>query len=349
MLFDRFLPTLQDKWHEVPAAAGRLLSGDLERLDGPGLLARWQTEYVASGQNRDWYRRLYAEPFRGKHLLDVGSGLGFDALFFAAAGVHVTCCDVAAGNLRIISRLAGELGHSIATVPIDGLESLASLGQFDVIWCNGSMLHAPFDVAREESAALLSHLNSGGRWIELAYPRGRWIREGSLPFDRWGKRTDGERTPWAEWYDMEKLGQRLAPWQLRPILEMEFGYGAFIWLDAEVHPSKPSSRPPAVDIKCTGRWVSTPPNLWNHAESVPLPRFGQADIVVEIEISVSYGTVGLCLSGGISPEAFVDARTGSQLVHLKTDRYCSGGETLDIRNAGALGAARYQLLRMTLR
>ena len=87
---------------------------------------------------------------------------------------------------------------------------------FDAVWCIGSIHHVPFEEAREESAAITAHLKPGGRWIELAYPHERWVREGSPPFDRWGQITDGERTPWAEWYDLEKLKLRLHPWRIEP-------------------------------------------------------------------------------------------------------------------------------------
>ncbi len=37
----------------------------------------------------------------------------------------------------------------------------------------------------------LKHWPVGGRWIELAYPKSRWVRDGKMPFDRLGKKTDG--------------------------------------------------------------------------------------------------------------------------------------------------------------
>src|SRR5260370_943261 len=92
-------------------------------------------------------------------------------------------------------------------------------GDIDAVWANGSLHHIPFDEAREECAAILDRLKPGGRWIELAYPRERWVREGSPPFDQWGRLTDGERTPWAEWYDIEKLKLQLDAGRIEPTLD----------------------------------------------------------------------------------------------------------------------------------
>jgi hypothetical protein len=89
----------------------------------------------------------------------------------------------------------------------------------------------PFALAKQECANILPHLKIGGRWIELCYPPERWIKEGCLPFEEWGKRTDGERTPWMEWYNLAKLQRRLAPAQFRALLDFNFGNEAFNWMD----------------------------------------------------------------------------------------------------------------------
>lgn len=348
MLFDQFLPALKDKWREVPGHRDRLFSDVLESMSGSELLAFWRKEYGGT-DNRDWYRRLYGAPFRGRRVLDVGSGLGFDSVFFAQAGAAVTCCDVAPSNLELIGRVTAELGLHVDRLAIDGLESFDTLGQFDVIWCNGSLLHVPFDAAREECATLLDHLVPGGRWVELAYPRERWVREGSPPFDAWGKMTDGERTPWAEWYDMEKLARRLAPRRLAPVLELHLGHDSFIWLDAEVHERDGRRRPSQVPVEIRRAWRETPPRLWNDAESIALPPFGATDATVEIELAVERGTLGLALGGGISAEAFLDARTGTQVAYLKTARYPVGGAAMLLRNASALGPTRYRLERIEVK
>ena len=58
-------------------------------------------------------------------------------------------------------------------------------------WCQGSHIRLPFEFAKRECAAILRHLKQGGRWIELAYSRQRWVRDGPC-LKIWGNTTDGE-------------------------------------------------------------------------------------------------------------------------------------------------------------
>jgi hypothetical protein len=93
------------------------------------------------------------------------------------------------------------------------------------------MINAPFDFSARESAAIVRHLKPGGRWIELAYPRERWERDGRPAFSVWGTMTDGEGTPWMEWYDLDRLLKRLAPATFSPILALNFHNDDFNWFD----------------------------------------------------------------------------------------------------------------------
>ena len=83
---------------------------------------------------------------------------------------------------------------------------------------------------REEAQALLPHLKIGGRWIELAYPKSRWERDGEMLFSRWGEKTDGG-APWMEWHDLAKIRGYLAPSEFEVVLELEFHNGEFNWFD----------------------------------------------------------------------------------------------------------------------
>jgi len=176
---------------------------------------------------------LYRDILRGRQVMDVGSGLGMDALIFAEHGARVTCVDVVESNLKLIERLARLLKvPNLDFVFFDRMDSLAMLTKtYDVIWCLGSMINVPFTFACKEARELLLHLPIGGRWIELAYPKERWEREGNLPFNEWGVRTDGPGTPWVEWYDLEKLTRRLASAQFDVVLHFNFHDDDFNWFD----------------------------------------------------------------------------------------------------------------------
>jgi hypothetical protein len=167
-------------------------------------------------------------------VLELGSGLGLDGLRFASQGAHWTFADIAADNLAMIERIAALKGLKVTTHLIGSDLSFDKLdSQFDAVLACGSIHHVPFDIARQECLNVLKKLRIGGRWLELVYPKERWAKEGSPAFDKWGKMTDGDRTPWAEWYDADKIRARLAPAQLRTILDFGFSSDNYRWLDFE--------------------------------------------------------------------------------------------------------------------
>ena len=102
---------------------------------------------------------------------------------------------------------------------------------YDVIMAMGSLHHAPAKVMKPEYQELLRHLKIGGRWLQLAYPRSRWIREGRSPFSKWGEMTDGAGTPWCEWYDLPKLLSMFEPAKFEVVLYQEFHNSDFNWFD----------------------------------------------------------------------------------------------------------------------
>jgi 2-polyprenyl-3-methyl-5-hydroxy-6-metoxy-1,4-benzoquinol methylase len=235
---DNYLTSLRKKWHEVPAGNARISTRDLINLSDNELRETWlairQSAITESGfSERGWYHELYRDIFRTKKIMDVGSGLGIDGITFAEAGAHVTFVDIVQSNLEVIKRLCGIFQiKNVDFCYLQNLESLRDLPRdYDVIWCQGSLINAPFENIREEAREILNHLPVGGRWIELAYPKNRWVREGQLPFTVWGNLTDGEGTPWMEWYDLEKIKRRFDPTQFDVILSFEFHNGDFIWFD----------------------------------------------------------------------------------------------------------------------
>jgi hypothetical protein len=241
------LAPYREKWREVPGGddnSPRFFSSDMLAMPDGEFLSWWETnaEKRISG-SLSWLGPLYRDFLAGRHVLELGSGLGFDGLRFAAHSARWTFADIAPDNLKVIERVASLKGLSIKTFLIGEDLSFDALdGQYDAIWASGSMHHVPFEMAREECLSALRRLKAGGRWIELAYPKERWIREGSPPFDQWGKFTDGERTPWAEWYDAEKLRARLGPATFATLLDFGFSDDNFHWFDFVYAPG-PAQQP----------------------------------------------------------------------------------------------------------
>lgn len=236
--WDRPFEILRKKWHEVPAGDSRLSTNHLLNLPDRELNELWQGVRLAATTGaafevRGWYHLLYADVLRGKRVLDVGCGLGIDGVTFAQHDAQITFVDIVESNLRVVERLCKLLGlKNVDFLYMQNIDSLSVLrADYDVIWCQGSLINAPFHVIRAEAQELLKHLKPDGRWIELAYPKIRWKREGRLPFDQWGERTDGPGTPWIEWYDLSKLRAVLKPAQFDVVLYFEFHNGDFNWFD----------------------------------------------------------------------------------------------------------------------
>lgn len=229
--------TLRRRWRHVPAGAHRYDTGDLLTLPENDLLAFWRERRrdATTGAGypvRGWYHDLYRNAFAGKNVLDLGCGLGMDGISYAEAGARVTFADIVPENLEIVARLCRVLDIKATTVHLADFAAIDALpGPFDAIYAQGSLIHMPADLVCDEIQRLLRHLPVGGRWVELAYPRARWKRDGAPPFTEWGRNTDGEGTPWAEWCDLDKRLDSLAPAQFDPILAFNFHGDDFNWFD----------------------------------------------------------------------------------------------------------------------
>jgi 2-polyprenyl-3-methyl-5-hydroxy-6-metoxy-1,4-benzoquinol methylase len=232
------IESLRQKWHEVPAGNERATTKQLLELPDKELLDLWTRIRLEATTGeffnvRGWYHLLYKDVFRGKRVMDVGSGFGIDGLTYAQQGARMTFVDIVESNLKVLRRLCKLLDlKDVDFCYMKNIDSLSALPlDYDVIWCQGSLINAPFDVIKLEVQELLKHLPVEGRWIELAYPEVRWEREGKLPFDKWGSKTDGEGTPWVEWYDLEKIMALLSPAKFDVVLNFNFHNNDFNWFD----------------------------------------------------------------------------------------------------------------------
>lgn len=237
--WDKPYDTLRKRWDAVPTTHTEFVSTKkLIDLSDQDLLAEWEKarEDITTGPefaHRGWYHALYADGMRGKKVMDVGSGFGVDPITFAQHGAKVTFVDLVDTNLKVLERLCKIMGLSeVRFVLFEDLNSLRPLdADYDVIMGMGSLHNAPEHVMKPEYQELLRHLKVGGRWLQLAYPRTRWIREGRTPFSRWGELTDPGKTPWAEWYDLPKLLKMFEPARFEVVLYQEFHNSDFNWFD----------------------------------------------------------------------------------------------------------------------
>jgi len=371
----------REKWREAPQGSdtdGRVFSSDLLKLSDEALLGRWEAmaERRANGES-GWLETLYSDTFRDRRVLELGSGLGFDAMRFAGRGARWTCADIVPDNLALIRRVAAlkRLGERVETYLIPDDLSFATLQPgYDAVWVFGSIHHVPFETARQEALAALALLKPGGRWMELVYPRERWLREGAPPFEEWGKLTDGERTPWAEWHDSEKVRRRLAPASLRTVLDFGFCADNYRWIDFEVIGTASPSPLRSVDLLQAatlepvggGRRSRLSPHPWNvtcpdglFAESAQIDlrphveALGEVPaLALDLELQVTRGAVGIGLvdaAGTYLPaaEAVIEAGEDWRLVTLRA--IGSRPALLRIRNLHAGRRGRLAVRAATLR
>jgi 2-polyprenyl-3-methyl-5-hydroxy-6-metoxy-1,4-benzoquinol methylase len=220
---------LAEKWHEVPVThQDRSSTTAMLELSDEELLAIWSRRAAATGGPKglgvgDWEYYAYRELFKGRNVIEVGPGLGVLGVSFLEYGAHMTFIDVVEPNLKLIERICRLKNlHNVKFLHLTRIEDLTRLeGEYDAVFAHGSLHHAPAEVIKSEFTALASRLKTGGRFIMLAYPKSRWEREGSPAFSDWGKMTDGEATPWAEWYDLPKLLEQLAPHRFHVLMTFD--------------------------------------------------------------------------------------------------------------------------------
>jgi SAM-dependent methyltransferase len=233
-LWNQPLKTLRAKWGTIPLHNGRAQSIDLLQLADDELIELWctQRDLDAALDLRGWYRLLYRDTVPGKRILDIGCGFAYDSLTFAEQGAELTLVDIVEDNVRLAARVARLLGLDVRTLYMESVETLARLpSDFDVVMAIGSLHNAPEGVMRPEYKELARRLKPGGRWWQFAYPKARWEREGSLPFDEWAPQVDGPGTPWEEWLDVPRLLDFLAPARFELVFYTEWYNRNFNWFD----------------------------------------------------------------------------------------------------------------------
>lgn len=236
--WDNPFATLRKKWTEVPTDFAPVQVPQLLNMNNEHLLQFWDSarESALRGEHfswRGWYHALYEPLLSGARMIDFGSGLGMDGLSFASYAGHVTCVDVAPENLALLKRIATLKGvRNVEFVLLESFDSFNTLGDgYDVVLASGSLHHSPQRVIRREIQELATRLKIGGRWLQLSYPKARWIRDGQPPFSRWGTFTDVAGIPWAEWYDVPKLLRMFSPLRFDVLLGFNFHNDDFNWFD----------------------------------------------------------------------------------------------------------------------
>src|SRR6202008_619489 len=88
----------------------RVRSEDLLKVSDSELQRRWaeglaEPSARAAYSVRGLFHKRYTDVFRGKKVLEIGSGMGFDGITFAKNGAEWTFVDILASNLEVVTRL----------------------------------------------------------------------------------------------------------------------------------------------------------------------------------------------------------------------------------------------------
>jgi 2-polyprenyl-3-methyl-5-hydroxy-6-metoxy-1,4-benzoquinol methylase len=200
---------LQEKWCEIPQdiKGERIMSSELLNWDDKKLNDYYDQLVINDKPVRKIFEEPLYEKYRGKRILDFGSGMGNSSIQFALHGANITFMDLVEDNLKVILKIMTYKkleGTYICLTEIDDIDTLPHQ-HFDYIFCCGSLMNAPQPFMVRELYFLESKLKCGGEFHILSYPKQRWLNCGCPSFEEFGKMTDGERTPYCEWYDGEKF------------------------------------------------------------------------------------------------------------------------------------------------
>jgi ubiquinone/menaquinone biosynthesis C-methylase UbiE len=120
---------------------------------------------------------------KGKHLLEIGCGMGYDSLEFLKRGVRVTATDLTPNAVAITKQhflVEGVQAEEVQTA--NALDLPFKDNTFDAVWANG-VLHATGDtqraiqearrVIKPGGRAIISHFYRKPSWMYLLHHLGR--------------------------------------------------------------------------------------------------------------------------------------------------------------------------------
>lgn len=200
------------KWDMLPAGERRESVSNLLSLSKEEAIEFYRRCIGFWEKERGWEYERYSELFSGRSVLEIGSGLGYDGITYSKYVRKWTFCDIIPQNLAFIKKIAGHLG--VQNTEFQLIEDVFEHDfneQYDGFYAHGVLHHVPFEFAQKEVRNIDNFLESGSKVVLLMYPYERWEMCGRPSFKEFGCMTDGEGTPWAEYYDEEKVKLLFGP------------------------------------------------------------------------------------------------------------------------------------------
>ena len=204
MLSKNYLEENKTRWNLLPGGTQRRRVDRL--LWHPDWLLKFRyNRFIRFWEkDRKWEYEYYGRLFAGRHVLEVGGGLGYDGMVYARTATSYTYAELNELQLSFLKRITKLYGVNNAS--FEHLESIEHKfpRSYNAFFAHGVLHHVPFEVAKEEFLNINRYLESGAVVVFLMYPKARWEFCGSPSFEKFGDYTDGG-CPWAEWYDEEKI------------------------------------------------------------------------------------------------------------------------------------------------
>ena len=201
-----------NKWKTLPAGLHRCSVNELVGLDDTALAVQYQEFVDFWEENRGWEYDTYGDFFRGRSVLELGSGLGYDGIRLSRVVKRWTFTDIIPENVALVRRLCQLQGVKNSGHQLLGDVFTHDFGEaFDGLYAHGVLHHIPFEQAKAQVANVGRFLAPGARCMIKMYPFERWEACGKPPFEQFGCCTDGPFTPWAEPYDEPKIQELFGP------------------------------------------------------------------------------------------------------------------------------------------
>ena len=161
---------------------------------------RWEKE-------RSWEYDRYSELIKGKHVLEIGGGMGYDGMVYHKTAQSYTYAEINRLQLEFIKDAYRLIKEPCQNVFFQFLENPFEHHfpmKYQVFFAFGVLHHIPFEEAKRQFIQIDKYLTPGAKVVMLMYPKKRWENAGRPSFENFGQFTDGG-CPWAEWYDEEKI------------------------------------------------------------------------------------------------------------------------------------------------
>lgn len=161
---------------------------------------RWNKE-------REWEYKRYTEFAKGKNVLEIGGGMGYDGMVYRKLSNTYTYGEINRIQLHYIKDMYRIMGEDCDNVFFEYLQDPflhVFPRTYQVFFAFGVLHHIPFEEAKRQFKQIDKYLERGAIVVMLMYPKKRWENAGKPSFENFGKYTDGG-CPWAEWYDEEKI------------------------------------------------------------------------------------------------------------------------------------------------